>query len=414
VGWGKGGAISEAAELQELLAGIERFCSRPRCDQPPDQVGEELIGLRHACDQLELEFSKLAAEFAATDEAEDQGSVSPIDWIRHQCKMSGYQASERVCVGQEVTILPRGCEALAQGRIGFGHLSLLASTSRALTSSRTASAFDEEELLHSAQEMSVGRFRYLCAHARHAGDAEAFARQQADQVDRRWLELKSHEEGDVSLRGTLDAIGGAALRTALEPLARRQGHDDDRGRERRLADALIELAGHGLDAGVVPQRASQRTHLQVTTSLETLLGLAGSPAADLEFSPPISAKTVERLACDCSVTRVLLGADSAVVDVGRSRRVVSGSTRRALNVRDQHCQWPGCERPASWTAAHHLVHWTCGGDTNLANLVLLCYRHHWMVHEGGWQLVRDDERLLTIPPVPRFHQPRAPDASAAA
>ena len=36
------------------------------------------------------------------------------------------------------------------------------------------------------------------------------------------------------------------------------------------------------------------------------------------------------------------------------------------------------------------------------NLGSLCHRHHRMVHEGGWELVRDkDGRILTIPPVPR-------------
>jgi len=80
---------------------------------------------------------------------------------------------------------------------------------------------------------------------------------------------------------------------------------------------------------------------------------------------------------------------------------VSGPTRRALDARDRGCRWPGCERPASWSAAHHLVHWAQGGTTELGNLVLLCHRHHRMVHEGGWQLVRtDDQRLLTVPPVP--------------
>jgi hypothetical protein len=172
-----------------------------------------------------------------------------------------------------------------------------------------------------------------------------------------------------------------------------------------------DLAMHALDNGLVPQTASQRTHLQVTTSLGTLLGLDGSPAAEMEFALPISSKTVERLACDCSVTRILLDSDSMVIDVGRAKRVVSGPTRKALNVRDGHCTWPGCERPATWTSAHHLVHWIHGGGTNLPNLVLLCHRHHWMVHEGKWQLVRcDDGHMLTIPPTVTFGpSPRGPD-----
>jgi len=189
------------------------------------------------------------------------------------------------------------------------------------------------------------------------------------------------------------------VRSALEPLARRSGKDDHRKRDRRLGDALVEAAHRLLDGGRLPQRATQRPHLQVTTTLETLLGHTGSPAADLEFSIPISAKAVERIACDCNVTRILLNSDSAVIDVGRSKRVINPAQRRALNVRDKGCRWPGCDRPATWTSGHHLVHWTRGGPTDLPNLVLLCHRHHWMVHEGRWQLVKTSGgQLLTIPP----------------
>ena len=121
---------------------------------------------------------------------------------------------------------------------------------------------------------------------------------------------------------------------------------------------------HALDTGLVPQR----THMQVTTSLETLLGLSGAPAAEMEFSLPISAKAVERLACDCSITRILLDPDSMVIDVGRAKRKISGPTYKALKVRDQGCVWPGCDRRATWTSGHHLVHWVRGGPTNLPNL----------------------------------------------
>ena len=86
------------------------------------------------------------------------------------------------------------------------------------------------------------------------------------------------------------------------------------------------------------------------------------------------------------------------------------ATRRALNLRDQHCCWPGCDRPPSYTEAHHLVPWTRGGRTDLPNLVLLCYRHHWQVHEGGWTILRSDQGWVTIPPVNRVYAPvRGPD-----
>jgi hypothetical protein len=157
--------------------------------------------------------------------------------------------------------------------------------------------------------------------------------------DRQWSSLRVQTlTGGGLVTGYLDAEGGAVVRTALEPLAGRRGRDDDRCRERRLA-------------------------------------------------------------CDATITRVLLDPRTATVDVGRSERVVTGATRRALNVRDKGCRWPGCDRSPSWTAAHHLLHWVNGGATDLANLVLLCNHHHWAVHEGGWQLVAGkDGSVSPLPP----------------
>jgi len=244
-------------------------------------------------------------------------------------------------------------------------------------------------------------------HARHAANPERFVNEEKEGVEARSLTLTTAADGVVLVQGILDKVGGATLRTALEPLAKRAGKYDDRKLDRRMADALIDLSMHALDNGV----PSRRTHMQVTTSLETLLGLSGAPAAEMEFSLPISARAVERLACDCSVTRILLDSESMVIDVGRAKRVVSGSQSKALKVRDRGCTWPGCDRPATWTSAHHVVHWIHGGPTELSNLILLCYRHHGMVHEGNWQIVRgDDGNVLTIPPTMTFGaRPRGPD-----
>jgi hypothetical protein len=165
-----------------------------------------------------------------------------------------------------------------------------------------------------------------------------------------------------------------------------------------MADALVEILTHG---------GKHNVQLQVTSSIETLLNLTGAQGAEMEFSLPVSSKTVERWACDCSVTRVLMQ-DSVVIDVGRARRVISGPTKRALRARDGHCVWPGCDRPASWSAGHHLVHWIHGGTTNLENLALLCHRHHRMVHEDNWQIAKTgDGQIMTIAPGDRITvQPR--------
>jgi hypothetical protein len=386
-----------------LARDIDQFLDLIVADLPYDDITGRLQRRQCVIDRLKLEFAKDAARLAtefATDGAGDQlDAPTAGEWIRHNCKTTSSVAYDCINVGEQLHRLPQCAGAVAAGEIGFAHLSVIARTAKALDGLKTEPAFTEDDLLQRARESSAGRLWHYCMRLRHALDPEGVAQEQRVAVEERRLQFSVWEDGSLLISGRLDPIGGAAVRTALEPLAQPMGQGDDRCLEHRQADAFVELATHSLDAGLVPQHASQRPHLQVTTTLETLQALPGSPAADMEFSTPISAVTVQRLACDSNVARVVFGPDSVVVDVGRAVRVVSGATRRALNARDQHCQWPGCERTASWSAAHHLVHWTQGGRTDLSNLLLLCHRHHWMVHEGGWKLARsDDDRLLAIPP----------------
>ena len=383
--------------VAELLSAIDRFRQRPKTNRQPPELAAELKGIRHGQDLLELEFSETTAAFSKTEEYDEQGSVSPIDWIRHHCRMSSGAVWASLAVGEHLYDLPRSIEAVESGEIGYAHLALMARTAESLQGSSTAAPFEEAELLEKAREYSVGRLWHFCHHLRHATDPGGFAAEQNRATEARSLKMSTSEDGSLMLEGWLDSVGGAVVRSALEPLAQPHGDHDERGREHRNADALVEVCGHVQDSGVLPQRP----HLQVTASLDTLRGLAGSPAGDLEYSVPVSAATVQRLACDGTITRVVLAPESVVIDVGRARRVVAGAMRRALNARDGHCKWPRCDRPASWSDAHHVVHWTNGGDTDLANMILLCHRHHWMAHEGGWQLVRPKEgEVLAVPPRP--------------
>jgi hypothetical protein len=312
-----------------------------------------------------------------------------------------------IAVGENLERLPQTVQAVTDGEIGFPHLKTMARTANFI-----GGGFDETKLLPKARDNSAGKFYYICDHYRHSLDPKAYEAEQTERAENRKLTITTCDDGAVLIKGVFDPEGGAALRTAWEPLARKSGEHDDRSRQKRLADAAVELAVHAMDVGAIPQQATQRTHLQVTVPLETMLGLPGAPGADMEFSPqPLSAKTVERLACDASVTRIVFDSKSQVIDVGRAKRTIQGPARKALNVRDRGCTWPGCERPASWTSGHHIRHWLHGGTNDAPNLTLLCYRHHWMVHEGGWQIVRgDDGRMITIPPMVTFaHSSRGPD-----
>src|SRR5205807_7352824 len=115
-----------------------------------------------------------------------------------------------------------------------------------------------------------------------------------------------------------------------------------------------------------------------------------------------------RLSTDAPV-RLLLGKGCEVLDLGRTQRLPNRAQRRALMARDGGCRIPGCPE-RRYVEAHHVVHWIDGGPTDLDNLVLLCWRHHRMVHEGGWQLIKGDEgQIMSIAPTVMFGLPRGPD-----
>jgi hypothetical protein len=386
-------------EVALLEAAVDRFYGQPLPQGDGPALASWLERVQRVSDQIAAKSAEAAAAFAETDHYDNQGFATPQHWLRVNLHLTGGAASDRIAVGQQLHNIPESHQSLLEGEIGFAHLAHIARTAAAIEESGTNKRFDETPLLEKARELPVGRFIDFTHHMRHAGDPEGYAAEQTAKVEARSLSIRTGEGGMVWVRAVFDPEGGAIFRTAVESMAKPNGKGDDRKRERRLADAAVELAAHSLDNALVPQRGSVRPHLNVVTTLETLKREAGAPAADLDFSLPISAETVERIACDCSVTRILLGSDSAVIDVGRAKRVITPAQRKALNVRDRGCRWPGCDRPATWTSGHHLKHWIKGGPTDLPNLALICLRHHWMTHEGKWQLVLTDEgKIHAVPP----------------
>jgi hypothetical protein len=106
---------------------------------------------------------------------------------------------------------------------------------------------------------------------------------------------------------------------------------------------------------------------------------SGKGLVDTEAGP-IGGNTVRRLACDATISRVLLDPQSVPVEMGRATRVIPQRLRRLLEQRDQGCTHPGCHIPARWCDAHHIQHWAEGGKTEISNLRLLCRVHHTDTH----------------------------------
>src|SRR5579859_2627912 len=269
---GEGGAASSPG-VARLIGALADYEAGPDCRQ-------ELIQMAVVRHRLDLLMSGLAATLIESEIWDEDGYSTPIQWLREEAKLPTGVACQHAGVGLGLAMVPRSAEALERGEIGFGHLALMVEAA----SFYRDETFDEAPFLEKAREQNVTEFRKTCEHARHAQDPDGFAEAERNRHQLRYLKLSPQEDGALVLRGWLDPEGGSLLRSALEPLARKSGTGDDRTREQRLADALVEAT-----------TGSHQTELVVTCTLETLERRAGSPAAETEWGGLLSGEAVERL-----------------------------------------------------------------------------------------------------------------------
>jgi hypothetical protein len=371
---------------------LEKLQSEDVSQASPASLGEELKELfrhRNACD---AEIQRRLLRLDRTRAYESDGSLTAKAWLRWNCHLTHSAASDRVEVARQMQSLPLTTAALASGEISYQHAALIARTAQRLGKLWPADA--EAILVPAAREVDPVRLRLATMQLRHCLQPDGVLDDSNQDDERRFLHLNQTFGGIFVLNGQFGADDGATLKAALMAVLRPPADEEERSPAQRRADALIDLARRQLDGGALPETGGQKPHLVVNVEMATLSREPGSPAAEMEWShAPVHAETARRIACDCSVTPIVDG------EAYQTSRVVPGAMRRALAARDKHCRFPGCDMPPAWTDAHHITHWADGGATKLFNLVLMCRRHHRLVHEGRWRLVQAGDGLLqAVPP----------------
>ena len=184
-----------------------------------------------------------------------------------------------------------------------------------------------------------------------------------------------------------------------DPICTHDGKDR-RDHGVRIWDALIEACRRLQATDNLPHTATS-ARITLTMSFEDLRDRLDTEGL-LPSRETLSAAAVRRLACDAEIIPAILSTQGQVLDVGRTSRLVTTGIWTALLLRDQHCAFPGCSRLPLACDAHHIHHWADGGSTWLDNLILLCRKHHTIVHQTPWQVAinPDTRRPAWIPPPP--------------
>ena len=377
--------------MSELRSAVEAFRGETLADLPDARLEDDFAEIRRIAEQLEVEALRRLAEIDRRRLFERDGHLSAAAWLASVFNASWGVSRDQVRTARALEEMPGTRAALEAGDLSM-------SAARVLAAARVAhaTAFREAEptLVEAARIHSIGDLQRVVAHWRQVVERP----RTLDGEDPRWRRRRLHAsvtlDGMVRVDGDLDPETGETLLTALRAVVdagSRGGsgsEDEDRTPAQRRADALGEICRQWLDRAERPTVARERPHVTVTLSADAL-------SSELDHVGPIAAETARRLACDASAMRMVLSARSEPLDIGRRTAVVPPAIRRAVIARDRRCRFPGCDRPQTWCDAHHIVHWADGGPTAMSNLVLLCRRHHRLVHErGGFRLELSDGRPM--------------------
>jgi len=303
-----------------------------------------------------------------------RGFGSTTAWLTAMSGEPGSVCRRQVAVASALESMPETKAAFCAGEVSESKVRVLAQA-QALAPEQFAA--DEKILVDQVKTAAAQQAPRLVAAWKHQTNPEG-AEAEAERLHQlRALHLSEGLLGMLHLSGDLDPESGLIVRHALEALtdpANLNPHDGRTPAQVR-ADALVEVCRHHLDGSNGGGRRPSR--VLVTIPWNTLQ--QGEGIVDTEPGP-IGGDTARRLACDATISRVLLDPDSVPIDMGRATRVIPPALRRALALRDRGCAHPGCRIPPQWCDAHHIQHWADGGETVLANLRLLCRQHHRTAH----------------------------------
>ncbi len=352
-----------------------------------NQLETELISAAERCNASEYELLKLIAEFELRQGFRLWLMNSTAEWLNLKCGITVGTALEKVRVALALLDKPKWSEAFRIGQLSY-------SKARAMT--RVPDA-DEDALLEAALHRTASQVEAWCRRLRNANPASST--RDAQQAHRsRWLSCTRDADGMVHLNADLPADVGLLVMKALEIAAQHlphgeqhEDHSDQEDREHndhedesfcaRQADALVDMAKAYLSGGGAGKRTQGDRYQVVVHVDESALQHQGGKS-DL----PIN--TVERLLCDASAVELIEDGHGHPLDVDRKYRTLPPAQRRALEARDGHCQYPGCTHTL-WLEGHHVKPWSRGGKTSVDTSVLMCSRHHRLLHEGGFELSQD-------------------------
>lgn len=210
----------------------------------------------------------------------------------------------------------------------------------------------------------------------------------------------------------VDALVGAAMRPrrggprfiAADERARAQSLiDDPRSNDQLVFDLLMDTLRTGAHADPTVAFGSRQPGVRYVITQQQASHVVDDHTVGIgsfeDSGEAVAGSVIERAICDAGTRTVTVDPHGNPLDVGRDQRLFTARQRVALAIRDGGCRWPGCDRPPSYTEAHHIDHWYAHhGKTDTRDGVLLCRHHHMLLHDNHWRIRRENSDYWLVPP----------------
>ena len=339
------------------------------------ELAADIIELTHIEQMIDVLRARKTKNLADRGGHHQLGFSSPTALLAHQTRMSPGRAKAIVALGNTRERAPVTQQAWADGRISTDQARHLF---RAAESVPDAYPEAEERLVDIIEGLDAVDTGKAVEYWRQAVDGPGDIDPETQWV-RRGLHLSNSIGGMRKVDGWLTRTAGEALDAAIAANMPPPGDGDTRTPRQRRHDALENLCRDWLDNGTTPTMGGEKPHISLLTDLPALRGIAGGTHETLN-GDTIDIDTLRMIACDASITRIVLGPDSEVLDIGRKTRVWTTAQRKAIVARDRHCQAPGCRAKPQHCDIHHEGHWADGGTTSVDKGKLFCRFHHTQEH----------------------------------
>jgi hypothetical protein len=354
------------------------MCSIDDEQDESDLSIDDFVAVWAAHERASARLALIVGRFDQSHEYAADGAVTIAAWLRHRCRMSDRDAAALVARGRFLRDHQPVAEAALSSRLSSGQVQALQTN---ITRS-VASVFDAHavELVEIIAPLDVRATEQACRLWRR--NAEAVTDQPEPVVPERQLVSQRASDGSLVGRFVFDDALAAEFEHAIGTALTWEA-DDLRTVGARQADALFDVVAFFNANHHKTGTPRHRPHVELSINADDLH--TAHCCAATSDGEPLPASTTEAFLCDSMIQRFVMNG-SVPIDIGRATRTVPLDMFRAVAKRDGRCRHPGCNRKVAWCDAHHIKFWRNGGSTSLDNLVLLCARHHHLIHRPGWHL----------------------------